>query len=301
MRIEGAVIRSDADPRKQLPISGAMVTATSGNTRVSTQSDATGYFKVNFPAVVWPGQTVKVHVQRDGYQPLDLFLQARIRMSSRELLVAALHPVAPEPAQPSRHADQVVSNIRVRYTFNSESDVNIGSEVNTFLAVNTPNVPCRHKAPCSPDGTWKASTGSISLDAGPGNEFRNIRVSCIAGPCPFTRINDSGFINGGRQITASAISWSSTATFLLEAEVYQVSNTSKVREAYPVIFGQVLNFTVPPTNEGVSIEAEINGTPMVFPLGPELYLSWATCNARTNRQSEQATVYRCELKPGYRF
>lgn len=301
MRIQGAVIRKDADPPKQLPIAGAIVTATSGNTRISSQSDATGYFKINFPAVVWPGQVVKVHVEDAGYDPVDLFLQAGIHMASRELLVAAMKPVSEKVSEPSPHAHEVVSNIRIRYTFNSESDVNIGSEVTTFLAVNKPNAPCNHHEPCSPDGTWKASTGSINLDAGTGNEFRNVRVSCIAGPCPFTHINDRGFMNGGRQITASAISWSSTATFLLEAEVYQVSIASKVREAYPVIFGQVLNFSVPPTNEGVSIEAEINGTPMVFPLGPELYLSWATCTARTSRQSEQATAYRCELKPGYRF
>ncbi len=74
-----------------------------------------------------------------------------------------------------------------------------------------------------------------------------------------------------------------------------------MRESYPVIFGQTLNFTLPPTEEGVSIEAELDGTPMVFPLGPDLYLSWATCTARTNREAEKSTVYRCELKPGYRF
>ncbi|HLY41839.1 MAG TPA: carboxypeptidase-like regulatory domain-containing protein [Terracidiphilus sp.] len=301
MRIQGAVIRKDADPPRQLPISGAMITATTGNTRITAQSDGTGYFKISFPAVVWPGQTVKVHVAHAGYEPVDLSLQAGIRLASKELLIAAMKPLSEQLSEPTQRAREVVSNIRVRYSFNSESDVNIGSEVTTFLAESKANVPCDHQSPCSPDGAWKASTGSLSLDAGSGNEFRDVRVSCIAGPCPFTKINDSGFINGGRQITASAISWSGTATFLLEAEVYQVSIASKVREAYPVIFGQVLNFTVPPTNEGVSIEAEINGTPMVFPLGPELYLSWATCTARTGRQSEQATAYRCELKPGYRF
>ena len=43
-----------------------------------------------------------------------------------------------------------------------------------------------------------------------------------------------------------------------------------MRESYPVIFGQTLNFTLPPTEEGVSILAELDGTPMVFPLGPDL-------------------------------
>ena len=139
------------------------------------------------------------------------------------------------------------------------------------------------------------------LDAGPDNEFRSVRASCIAGPCPFTRIDDSGFIHGGRKITATALSWSDTATFLLEAEVFHVAMSSSVRESYPVIFGQVLNFTVPPTQEGVSLEADVNGASMVFPLGPDLYLSWATCTARKATDTNEATVYRCELKPGYKF
>jgi len=40
---------------------------------------------------------------------------------------------------------------------------------------------------------------------------------------------------------------------------------------------------------------------MVFPLGPNLSLSWAACNVRTGPEQDKTTVYRCELKPGYRF
>ena len=72
-----------------------------------------------------------------------------------------------------------------------------------------------------------------------------------------------------------------------------------VRESYPVIFGQALNFTLPPGAEGVSIQAEMNKSTIIFPLGPALLLSWADCNARVN--SDQTRVYRCELKPGYLF
>ena len=101
--------------------------------------------------------------------------------------------------------------------------------------------------------------------------FRNMRASCIAGPCPFTRIDSSGFVHGGRNITVSATNWSDTATFLFEAEVFRTTISSSVRHSYPVIFGRTLNFTLPPTQEGVSIEADLNGAPMVFPLGPDLY------------------------------
>ena len=40
---------------------------------------------------------------------------------------------------------------------------------------------------------------------------------------------------------------------------------------------------------------------MVFPLGPSLYLSWAVCTARVDKEPERSTTYRCELKPGYSF
>jgi hypothetical protein len=300
--IRGAVIRRDVDPRKQLPIPDVVVTASNGVTTVNVTSDATGYFKIVLPAALRPEQTLTLAFHHDEYKPLLLKYRATIRSLENELYVEALEPLPQETESPVSHTAQVVSNIRIRYTYNTETDSEVGSAVNTFQVVNKPNIPCNHQEPCSPDGRWKASSGSISMDAGAGNEFGNVRASCIAGPCPFTRIDDSRFKNGGREITASAIGWSSTATFLVEAEVFHPAMTSGVRESYPVIFGRDLNFTVPPTQEGVSIEAEISGAPMVFPLGPELYLSWATCTASKSRQGDrEATAYSCELKPGYRF
>jgi len=139
------------------------------------------------------------------------------------------------------------------------------------------------------------------MDAGPDHAYRDVRASCIAGPCPFTRIDPSGYSQGGRVITATALDWSDTATFLLEAEVFRTAINSNARESFPVIFGQTLNFTLPPNAEGQTIEADLDGTSMVFPLGPDLFLSWATCTNRTSREGEHATVYRCELKPGYTF
>ena len=142
---------------------------------------------------------------------------------------------------------------------------------------------------------------SVELDAGAGNEFRDARASCIAGPCPFTRIDSSGFANGGRVIIARAVDWSDTATFVVEAEVFHTGIVSSVRETYPVEFGRALHFTVPPTQEGVSLEAELNGVPMVFPMGPDHYLSWATCSVRPSSEIQKATTYQCELKPGFQF
>jgi hypothetical protein len=219
-----------------------------------------------------------------------------------------MEPAPVQAGNGSAGAPAIVSNVKVRYTVNSQSAVNIGSAVKVFEVANRGDVPCNRKAPCSPDGYWKASSGSAELDAGPGNEFRDARASCIAGPCPFTQIDSSGFAQGGRVITATALDWSDTATFLLEAEVFHVGIVSEVREMYPIIFGRTLQFNLPPTQEGVSFEAEINGVPMVFPLGPDLYLSWATCTVpngpetmRNGPEIQKSIVYQCQLKPGFRF
>jgi hypothetical protein len=299
--IEGAVIRRDEDTRKERPIADAAVTAWDGVSGAGAQSDASGFFKITLPGVGWPGRTINLSFRHPSYEPLDLKVQPGIRLATRALYIAAMTPGPAEAAANPGGPVSVVSNIRIRYTVNTQTDVNIGSAVKTFQVINKGNAPCNGQQPCSPDGVWKASIGSASLDAGPDNEFRDVRASCIAGPCPFTRIDSSGFANGSRNLTVSATDWSDTATFLLEAEVFRTAISSNVRTSYPVTFGRTLNFTLPPTQEGVSIEADVDGTPMVFPLGPELYLSWADCTARTGADPEKTTVYRCELKPGYRF
>jgi hypothetical protein len=300
--IEGAVMQHDADTKKELPIAGVAVTASDGVKSATTQSEASGYFKLVLQKGVLSEKPVTVSFRHPSYEPLDMNVQTRRLETQDELYIAAMVPVpAAKTAAGPRRPGKVVSNIRVRYTTNSRTETNVGSAVKTFQVVNKGNVPCNHQSPCSPDGKWKASVESASLDAGADNTFDNVRASCIAGPCPFTQIDSGGFIHGGRNIRVSALNWSDTATFLMEAEVYHAAIISNVRELYPVIFGRTLNFTLPPTQEGVSLEAEMDGSPVVFPLGPDLNLSWATCTVRTGTDIEKTTVYRCELKPDYRF
>jgi hypothetical protein len=298
--VEGAVIQHDADTKKQLPLADVVITASDGANTATTRSEASGYFKLVLQRGVLSGKPILVSFRHPAYEPLDLNVQTGRLETQNELYVAAMVPIARNPPASAR-PQTVVSNIRVRYTINSRTATNVGSAVKTFQVVNQGNVPCDHQTPCSPDGRWKAASASASLDAGADNAFDNIRASCIAGPCPFTRIDSSGFAQGGRNIRVSALDWSDTATFLMEAEVFHTAISSNVRELYPVIFGRTLNFTLPPTEEGVSLEAEIDGSPMVFPLGPAPYLSWATCTVRTGPEKEKTAVYRCELKPGYRF
>ena len=307
--IEGAVVQRDADPQNELPIPDVVITASDGTRSAATRSDASGYFKLVLHKRVLTDQPITVTFHPPRYEPLNLVVPTSRFETPSQLYVAAMTPIvrvpanAPSPAstRAARPPATLVANIRVRYTINTRAQTNVGSATQTFQVVNKGNVPCDHKSPCSPDGKWKAASKTVTLDAGADNSYGNVSASCIAGPCPFTRINSNGFIHGGRSISVSALNWSDTATFLMEAEVYHTAINSEVRELYPVIFGQTLNFTLPPTQEGVSLEAEIDGAPMVFPLGPNPSLSWATCNVRTGQEEAQTTVYRCELKPGYRF
>ncbi|WP_158750106.1 carboxypeptidase regulatory-like domain-containing protein [Acidobacterium sp. S8] len=300
--IEGAVIQRDVDSKKELPIADVVITASDGVKTAVTRSDASGYFKVVLQKGVLSGKPVTVTFRHSSYEPLDLNVQTGRLGTQNILYVAKMVPLSTNmKTAGSSRPETVVSNVRVRYTINSRTETNVGSAVKTFQVVNEGNVPCDHQSLCSPDGKWKASSASAMLDAGADNAFGSVRASCIAGPCPFTRIDSSGFIHGGRNIHVSALNWSDTATFLMEAEVFHTAISSNVRELYPVIFGRALNFTLPPTQEGVSLEAEVNGSPMVFPLGPDLNLSWAVCNVRTGTDKEKTAVYRCELKPDYRF
>jgi hypothetical protein len=296
--IEGAVIQRDIDTKKELPIANVTVTASDGAVTASARSDASGYFKLTLQRSLLSGQPIDVSLSHPDYEPYFFQVQTGRLQTPQQLYVAAMSPL---PATVTTRQEAVVSNLRVRYTINSRTEANVGSAVKTFQVISQGSSPCDKHQPCSPDKKWKAATGSASLDAGPDNVFGNIRASCIAGPCPFTRIDTSGFIHGGRKITVSALDWSDTATFLLEAEVFRAEISSNVRESYPVIFGRTLSFTLPPTQEGVSLEGEINGAAMVFPLGPDLYLSWAICNARPGSEKDNATTYSCELRPGYRF
>jgi hypothetical protein len=75
--------------------------------------------------------------------------------------------------------------------------------------------------------------------------------------------------------------------------------TELIRHSYPVIYGNSMNFTLPATAQSPSIEAEVDGAKIVFPLGPALILSWATC--RLEYRPDRSQQYRCQLKPEYQF
>jgi hypothetical protein len=242
---------------------------------------------------VWPGEQVTLRFRHPNHQPLEI-----TRPLNDQLYIARM--TSSPAVNLESHGEEVfIGDIRVRYAVKTTTTMTIGSSAKIFEVANTGNTPCAGRPPCSPDGKWKAASSSLALDAGDGQEFQNVRVSCIAGPCPFTKIDSDGFSNGGRKIGATVRAWSDSVTFLVEAEVVHTMLTDSIRQAYPSIFGRGMSFTLPPTGQGPSIEAEVNGVQIVFPLGPELRLSWATCSLQV--ASNRTKLYSCELKPGYRF
>lgn len=291
--VRGAVIAAAPVTNRELPLAGVEVSIPGDPAAPPVHSDASGFFVIPVPLHqrVRPGLSLTLAFNRPGYQPLELH-----DVAIDKLCIAHLTPLAPA-AQSSPAVS--ITNVVVKYSINTTTMINIGSAVKTFPVVNQGNIPCRDGHPCSPDGKWTAAIGSATLDAGRGNEFRNARASCIAGPCPFTKIQDTNFNSPSQTLRVSALDWSDTATFVLEAEVYRPVETDVIRESYPVIFGQALTFTLPAAAEGVSIQAELDKSMIVFPLGPSLFLSWAECQILVNR--DQTRVYRCELKQGYRF
>lgn len=294
--LRGAVITANIDPRKQQPIAGVEITASNGISVVKTSSDSLGAFTITLRKRILRGHLVTLSFRHMDYAPLDMHV-----VPSDRIYVADLTPIHPERILQQSLATQTIAanNVIVRYSIKTATVVNVGSVVHTFEVKNKGNVPCGERPPCSPDGKWKAAVGSIAMEAGQGNQLRNLRVSCIAGPCPFTKVEPSDLPQAGGSVTVTATVWSDTATFLAEAEVAHPMVSDLVRNSYPVVFGDALNFTLPPAAEGVSLQADLNGQSIVFPLGPDLLLSWADCEVRSN--PDQTRVYRCTLKPGFRW
>jgi hypothetical protein len=296
--LTGVVLRQDTDPRKQVPIPNVNITATEGERNATGESGASGLFHIRLTNGGWRDRPVTLTFRHPDYRQLEIPPQAVADMKT-ELYVVRLTPDATPAATPVSLHEMKIKDVRVRYAEKTSSVVNVGSTAKTFTVPNIGNVPCGGQPPCSPDSKWKASQGGITMDAGEGQQFDNARVSCIAGPCAFTRIENGPLPSPGRTIKVTVSDWSDTATFLVEAEVTRAMPNDAIRQAYPAIFGRSMSFTLPATAEGPSIEADLGGSEIVFPLGPALQLSWADCTLQG--APDQTKLYLCELKPGYEF
>ncbi len=291
--IVGTVIRDDPDPHKQLPVPGVRISSINGLT-TPAEADSTGHFQLNLNPSLEPSTPVSLQFQHSQYETLN-----ESRPAGDQLWIVRMKPRQPIVNGSTERKIVEIADVRIRHTTKAMSTANVGSVVRTLDVVNQGNIPCEKPGTCSPDGKWKAALETFRLDAGENRVFRNLRLSCIAGPCPFTKIETEETQNRGQTIHVVVRNWSDTTTFLIEAEVFQTMMSDMVRRSYPAIFGTTMNFTLPSQAMGPSIEAELDHAPIVFPLGPNLILSWAVCSVKTDK--DQSRLYRCELKPGYQF
>ena len=292
--ITGAVLRQDSDLGKQLPIANAQISLVGNLADGAATSDSSGKFQLRLRPGIRVGQLARLRVSHPRYRPMDLPEYILDR-----LYIIRMVPNDQTAGGASLTAPIVLSDIRVRSATRSKISVDAGSALKTFEVVNTGDVPCDRHGPCSPDGKWKATVGGASLDAGESNSFHDVRVSCIAGPCPFTKIEKDSFSDGGSHIGVTIRNWSDTTTFLLEAEVTHITSGDVILQSFPAIFDRTMSFTLPASAQGPSIEATVDGKEIVFPLGPTLDLSWAACTVKA--AGDGTRLYRCVLKSGYRF
>lgn len=292
--VTGAVLEADADPRKQQPVRDVTITARSGDVLGESQSDASGLFRVPLRPAVLFGEEVSLSFRHPNYESYETKA-----LAGGQLHVIRLTPKARQAAAAPGNTPVKISRVRVRYATKNMTTANVGSTVKTFEVVNKGNVPCERRPPCSPDGKWKATVGVLEIDAGDEKQLRNARVACIAGPCPFTAVDSAEYTNDGRTYKATVRNWSDTTTFLIQTEVTHTMLSELIRHSYPAIFDRTMSFTLSPTAQGTTIEAEVDGDNIVYPLGPSLKLSWATCSMES--VADGTRLYRCELKPGYSF
>jgi hypothetical protein len=299
--LAGAVLRQDDDPGKQTPLANVKVTALDKDSvTASGKSTSSGFFNLTIRPPVYRGRFITLRFQHPEYQPLEI----TVTLPAPKLFIARMQPLAPEPLNKLDTAKASAKIIRikdakVRYLLKNHTTINVGTLAKQFLAPNIANVPCQKHGLCSPDEKWKATATILPIDADQGNEFQNVRVSCIAGPCPFTSVEPDDMARPARKMNITVVNWSDTADFLVEADVTRTTATDTVRYSYPFIVSQTMNFALPSASEGPSIEANFDGQAIVCPLGPDLILSWATCSVEVPTGGNK--IYRCELKPGYEY
>ncbi len=294
LHLTGVVLRDDPDPSKQVPVPGATIEAVSGPSTAVAKSDTAGFFKIDFEPSWERDRRIALTFSHDGYQSFESG-----GWRNGQICVARMMPIERVIPVVSKQPRIAITNVRVRYSIKATTTTNVGGIANPFEARNIGSVPCDGAPTCSPDGKWRATLNSQVFDAGVGNEFQNARLSCIAGPCPFSRVTSENLEQPGQIIRVSVLNWSDTVTYFLEAERARTAVANIVRYLYPFITGQAMNFTLPAGSEGPSIEADLGASEIVFPLGPTLRLSWATCSATP--AADRTTQFRCDLKDGFEF
>ena len=191
-----------------------------------------------------------------------------------------------------------VSNVRVRYSTKAMRTINIGTAVKTFEVVNKGNVPARASLRARPMDDGKRRSDRPPWMQASATSFKTPGSRALRARAPLRKSNPT-ISEKQPEDHRNCRNWSDPATFLRGSRGGPHHAESHGPRIVSGDLRSALNFTLPTDAEGVTLEADLAGETIIFPLGPDLLLSWANCNARVN--PDHTSVYRCELKAGYRF
>ena len=151
--LRGAVITANPDPRKQLPISGAEITATDGISVVRSTSDSSGLFAIVLRKRIFRGHLITLRFRHMDYEPLNMSV-----LASGKIYLAEMMPIQSEKPIARSLATQTRSNnVVVKYSIKTATVVNIGSAVRSFEVPNKGNQPCERAS--SMLARWKMEGG----------------------------------------------------------------------------------------------------------------------------------------------
>ena len=147
LTIRGAVVTSDPDPTKELPIADVKITVV--GPQISTvHSDTSGSFNIVMRRPLPLSEPITLQFRHPDYLPLDLH-----NVDGDKLYVAHLIPKAHAAADQGSEA--AIAHVVAEYFISATTKVNMGSAVKTLEVVNRGNMPCQGQGPCSPDGNGK--------------------------------------------------------------------------------------------------------------------------------------------------
>src|SRR5580704_10200610 len=102
--IKGAIIREDADPRKELPVADVEISEASGLAS-GAKSDSSGFFSLALRPLLRRGRPITLEFRHPDYQPLTLN-----EFIGDKLYIIRLVPISHKTRADSDHTELVMRN-----------------------------------------------------------------------------------------------------------------------------------------------------------------------------------------------
>ena len=267
-----------ADCRGQSSASIRPMVSTPAETATSNFS---GYFKLRVAPDRWSTATPS----RSGSGiPI---INRSISMVARRAAVCAPHVVgSPRCAAPAERPDVVLSDIVVRYTDREQDGDEHRQRRQDLRSRQHRQHPLRSRIrPVHP-----TASGRRRMAACPSTRERTTSFAMRACPASPVRARLRGssrtdFPEGATSSPPRSATGRTPPRLRSKPRSFGPQNTNTIQRSYPIILGRGAQlYAAPLPPQGVSIEAEVDGSPIVFPLAPNGFLSWATCEIRARER-----------------